>query len=256
MLTVAVLSQKGGVGKTTVAVNLASQLAGPDANVLVVDLDPQGAATRWLSTRPTGAGLLDVFEQRADLADLVCPTSLAHVAAVPASPWLASADRRLAGEVGAELLLRQALGSQTTRWSWIVIDCPPSLGLLVVNALAAADLVLVPVEARVLSIASLPPVLATIDRVRERLNAQLRVGGIIVNRVDQRTRLARSVIERLRDRYPALTYQTVIRENVRLAEVPAHEQAIASYAPGSAGALDFAALTHEFLEREQKGLHA
>ncbi len=256
MPTIAILSQKGGVGKTTIAVNLSSQLAGADRRVLVIDLDPQGAATRWLSTQPTGAGLLDVFEQRVHLVDLVCNTSVAHVDAVAASPWLTSADRRLAGEVGAELLLRHALDSLPTSWPWTVIDCPPSLGLLVINALAAADIVLLPVEARVLSLASLPPVLATIERVRERLNPRLRVGGFILNRVDQRTRLARSVIERLRERFPELTYRTLIRENVRLAEVPSHEQAITTYAPDSAGALDFRALTQEFLEREQEGVHA
>lgn len=248
MRAIAVTNQKGGSGKTTSAVNLAAAAGEASRRTLVIDLDPQASASTWLGITSEERGLLDVFTEGRALGDLIQQTATPGVDLVPASPWLVGIERALAGEVGAELLLRRAVAALPSRWELVLIDCPPSLGFLAVAALVACPEVLVPVEAHVMALSGLAALLGTVERVRERLHPELRLAAILPCRVT-RTNLARDVVARLRDRFGDLVLHTVIRENVRLAEAPSFGQPITLYAPGSPGAEDYRAAAAELLAR-------
>ena len=253
MRTVALSNQKGGSAKTTTAVNLAAALGEAGQRVLLVDLDPQGSASAWLNRTSTERGIADVFlgSGNVNVADLVTVTDVPGVSLVPASPWLQTVERALAAEVGAETLLRRSV-ERVRGFDVLLVDCPPSLGLLAVSALVACDEVFVPVEVRTMAVAGLANLLQTVERVRDRLNPRVKVTGILPCRVDARTRLAQDVLARLRERFGPLMYPP-IRENVRLAEAPSFHQPITSYAPSSAGAEDYRLAAREFLSRAQKG---
>lgn len=247
MRTVAVSNQKGGSGKTTTAVNLAAALAETGARVLVLDLDAQASASAWLDKPDDGPGLLDVLTGNTSLAGMVRQTAVPGVSLIPASPWLIQADQALAGEVGRETLLRTAVESLPANLADVLLmDCPPTLGLLSLSALVAADEVLVPVEARVMALAGLVSLLDTVERVKRRLNPRLRVSAVLACRVDLRTNLSRDVVAQLRERLGALVLEPVIRENVRLAEAPSYSRPITLYAPDSAGAEDYRAAARAF----------
>lgn len=250
-----VVNQKGGSGKTTTVVNLAAALGELGRRVLVVDLDPQASASSWLGVRDGGRGLLDALVGNVpvvDLADLVHVTDVPLVSVVPSSSWLVGAEKALAVEVGAETILRKLLGRLPPSWDYVLLDCPPSLGVVTVNALAAAHEVLVPVEAHVMALRGLTQLLQTVDVVKARLSPRLRVSGIVACRVDGRTRHALDVVDRLREHFGGLVFQTVIRENVRLAEAYSFAQPITLYDPRSAGAEDHRALAHEVLRQEKR----
>lgn len=249
MHTWAVTSQKGGSGKTTTAVNVAAALGERGTRVLVVDLDPQCSASAWLGAHEDGRGLLDVFTGQATLGALVRETAVEHVSVVPASQWLVGVDRLVAGEPGAETIFRRALGKLPAKWDLVLLDCPPSLGLLSVSALVAASSVLVPVEASSLGLAGLTGLLQTVETVRDRLNPSLTVGAILACRVDTRTNLGRDVVDDLRRRFPKLVLQTTIRESVRLKEAWSFSQPVTAYAPTSSGAEDYRAVAVELLNR-------
>lgn len=251
MRVVAVANQKGGTGKTTTAVNLAAVLGELGRRVLVLDLDPQGSATEWLGARPGGPGAWGLLVEDAPLDGVIQATALPGVDLVPASPWLVGAERALAGTVGAEVILRGRLAHTRDRWDYVLIDCPPTLGLLTVMALAAAHRVLAPVEAHVMALAGLARLIQTVELVRERLNPDLRWSGFLLCRVDARTRHAAEVAEKLREYFPDQVFRTVIRENVRLAECFSFKKPITLYDPRAPGAEDFRALGREFLLREE-----
>ncbi len=253
MRAFAVVNQKGGSGKTTSAVNLAAALAEQERRVLLLDLDPQASATHWFRLEESGRGLLELLTgSDGSLTDLIRPTEISGVSLVPASPWLMAADRIMAGEEGAELQLSQHLEAlEPDTWDYLMMDCPPNLGMVTVNALAATREVLIPVETHVLPLHGLAQLLETIEVVRERLNPELELSGILACRVDRRTRLAREIVEDLRERFGDLVYETVIRENVRLAECPSFGQPILQYARRSAGAEDFRALATEVIAEER-----
>jgi len=247
--TLAFVNQKGGVGKTTSAVNVAAALAEEGKKVLLLDLDPQGCASSWCGIRSDGKGLLEVLSGNGSLSDLVAVSAIPGVDVVPASEWLSSADRALAGEVGAETILRKAVHRLPKKWDFLIVDCPPALGLLVISSLVACREVFVPVEASTMALGGLARLVQTVEAVRERLNPELRLAHILAVRVDARTNLARDVVDRLRERFGDLVLQTVVRESVRFREAWSFQKPITTYDPKGTGAEDYRAVSHELLKR-------
>ncbi len=256
MRTIAVVNQKGGTAKSTTAVNLAATLAEQGRRVLLVDLDPQHSATDWLLgiAADVGKGVYAVIGENVPVMDVARETPVKGMDIVPSSSWLVGAEKALAGEVGAETILRrkvrasQALAGEG--YDYVLFDCPPQLGILTVNALVAADEVLVPVEAHVMALSGLAQLVETVDLVKERLNPDLEITGILACRVDARTRHAGEVVGHLRERFGEVVFGTVIRENVRLAEAPSFGEPITAYDPRSAGAEDHRALAKEVIAQE------
>lgn len=242
----ALAMQKGGVGKTTTTLNLGVGLAQRGARVLLIDLDPQSNLTLGLGIDPRTFKYSSyelLLNPRRGAAFAVLSTS-AGVDLVPATLALAGAEQELAPTKGRELLLRQALIDARKRYDYILIDPPPSLGLFTLNALIAADAVIVPLQAHVFALRSMPQLEAAIT-LAHRVHAQLAIGGIVCTFVDRRTNLSQVVEQQIRARYGKLVFETVIPISTRLAEAPAAGTPISSYAPASAGALAYAGLAHE-----------
>ena len=254
MRIIAVMNQKGGSGKTTTAVNLAAALGEKGRNVLVIDMDPQASASLWFGLQDAGKELLQVLTGPGALADEVRPTGAPFVWMIPCSTWLASAEKALADVHKPELILRRKLAQLQAEWDYCLIDCPPMMGVLSISALAAATEVLVPVEARVLALAlaGLNQVLATIDVVRDTLNPDLKLGGILACRVDRRTTHCGEILEQLQARFLPQMYKTIIRENIRLAEAPSFAKPITLYDRTSTGAQDHRDLAQEIIRAEVK----
>jgi chromosome partitioning protein len=251
--TIAISNQKGGTGKTTTAVNLAAALGGLGHRVLVIDLDPQASASAWLGARDAESDLFDALtaDEPGQIAPLVRPTSAANVDLVPASPQLARAERHLASTPGGELVLDAMMRSLPVgRWAYLLIDCPPALGHLTVNALAAVHEILVPVEASTMAVAGLAAIVRTVTTVRRLLNPRLDYYGILACRVDARTVLARDILATLQTTFARETLTSVIRETVRLREAFGHSLPIESYAPASTAAADYRSLALEVEARE------
>ena len=247
----AITNQKGGCGKTTTAVNLAAALGEAKKRVLLIDLDPQASASSWLGVKDGGQGLYDVLVENAPLAQHVRPSTAPGVDLVPSSSALIRAEKALAGEVGSEGVFRRALSQLPDKWDYVLLDCP-QMGLLPVSALVAANEVLVPVEASAMALAGVLSLSETVKRIRERLNPEVAISGILPCRVDARTNLCKEVIECLRGRFGGLVFSTVIRENIRLAEAPSHGKPITLYDTRSAGAEDHRALARELLARKRR----
>jgi chromosome partitioning protein len=245
----AIANQKGGVGKTTTAINLAACLAEAGERCLVIDLDPQANATSGLGRRANGHSTLDLLDG-APLTELVTASSFANVDLVPAKAELAAATVHLSALEGGERYLADALaGAPTDEYAFVFLDCPPAFGPLTVNALAAADRVLVPVQAEYFALEGLSQLLGSIDLVKRRLNPRLGVAGILLTMVDGRTRLAGEVEAELRSHFGDLVFTTTVPRSVRLAEAPSHGIPVIAYDRRSAGAEAYWKVAMELVER-------
>ena len=252
-IKVAVVSHKGGSGKTTTTVNLAAVFAEMGKRVLVIDLDPQAAASRWLSDSKYGREFFDFFLGDASLDHIIKSTRFKNIDLVPSSSWLAGAEKELNYKEESLVVLRNGLRNlKTQNYQFILMDCPPSRGIMTLNALSAADKIVVPLEAHVLSVNGLSQLMTTVDLIKENLNRNLEIMGIVACRVDLRTRHSRHIVALLKKKYGDLVYRTAIRENVRVAEAPLFRRPIVYYAPDSHAAKDYKALAREIMQRERK----
>jgi chromosome partitioning protein len=231
----ALANQKGGVGKTTTAVNLAACLARAGERSLIVDLDPQANATSGLGERANGASTYDLLDG-VSLGRIARATRFERLDLVPARSELAGAQVELARRDDGERLLADSLGDAADRYGFVFLDCPPSLGPLTVNALAAADSVLVPVQAEYYALEGLAHLIETIDLVRSRLNPRLTIAGILMTMVDGRTRLAADVVDEVRKHFGSLVFAATVPRSVRLAEAPSHGLPAIEYDERAAGA--------------------
>lgn len=251
--TFALAMQKGGVGKTTTTLSLGTMLAGRGRRVLLIDLDPQANLTQGLGIDPAELeySVYEVLLNPERGVGFATRSLSGGVDLVPASLELAGAELELAGKVGRELLLRKALRAARAGYDYILLDPPPSLGIFSLNALAAADAVIVPLQLHAYALKAMPQLEATVELVKE-IHPALTIGGIVCTLADQRTNLSRQIEQQVRDRYGALVFATVIPTNVKLAEAPSTGTPIGVYAPQSAGAQAYAALADELEARYQR----
>jgi chromosome partitioning protein len=251
----ALVNQKGGVGKTTTAINLGAYLARLSQHVLIVDLDPQANATSSLGVDKRA---VQFSTYNALLSGGIPPSAILFnerlkLSLLPSSPALAGAEIELVDETEREFRLRNALASLKTRYDYILIDCPPSLGLLTVNGLLASrDGVIVPVQCEYLALEGLGQITQTIDRVRSSLFPNLRVRGVVLTMFDSRTNLSTDVVREVNSHFPGLVFKSVVPRSIRLAEAPSYGLPISAYAPSSVGAHSYESLAKELLKGDGK----
>jgi len=247
---IAVVNQKGGVGKTTTAVNLAACVAAAERKTLLLDLDPQGNASSGVGVRPrtVDKSVYDCIIGRATLGDVILPTDIAKLFVAPATQDLVAAELELVDDPERATRMKNALGAlpSSEGFEYVFIDCPPSLGILTVNALTAADRVLVPLQCEYYALEGLTHLMATIDRIKNGMNPGLEIEGIVLTMFDARNNLAHQVAEEVRRHFRV--FESVIPRNVRLSEAPSHGKPVILYDVQSRGAQGYLSLARELLQ--------
>jgi chromosome partitioning protein len=248
---VAIANQKGGVGKSTTAINLGAGLALQGESILIVDLDPQGNTSSGLGIdRETiEMSMYDILVDGAPVADVLEPTSVQGLHVIPATIELAGAEIDLVSMMSREMRLKNALGQIKDDYDYLLIDCPPSLGLLTINGLAAANEVLIPIQCEYYALEGVSQLTRNIELVQNSLNPQLTIEGVVLTMFDGRTTLSSDVVAQVRDHFGETTYKTVIPRTVRLSEAPSYGEPIEAYDPMSRGAIAYRELAREFRRR-------
>jgi chromosome partitioning protein len=251
----ALANQKGGVGKTTTAVNLGAYLALSGMRVLLIDIDPQSNATSSLGfdKNDLPLSIYDAIINKTPVTEIILLTDHFCLELLPSSPALAGAEVEMIGLLAREHLLRKAIAPVVERYDYVLIDCPPSLGLLTVNALTAAtDGVIIPVQCEYLALEGLTLLTHTIKLVRDNLNPRLEIRGLLMTMYDTRTNLSKDVVEEVRAHFADKVFDTIIPRNVRLSEAPSHGETILSYDPQSVGGLTYRDLAQELITGDEK----
>jgi chromosome partitioning protein len=248
-MILAIANQKGGVGKTTTAINLGAGLGALERRVLLVDSDPQGNATRGLGIKAAAPHLYHALSGEVPISAAIRPSGFPNLDLVPAQRDLVGIEVELVGESGWEQRLKGVLAEVADRYDTILLDCPPSLGHLTVNALTAADGILVPLQCEYFALEGISELLATVERIQRSLNPALQIAGILLTMYDDRTNLSKDVAEEIRSHFADKVYETVVPRNIRLAEAPSHGLPIFQYDIKSRGAVAYLALAREFLRR-------
>ena len=249
--TVAIANQKGGVGKTTTTVNLAASVALLGKRTLLVDVDPQGNSTTGLGINRAElpGGLYEVLAGTRFVGEILQQTELPQLVVIPATKNLVGAEIELVSAERREYRLKDALAMVRDHYEYVFLDCPPSLGLLTLNALVAADSLLAPIQSEYYALEGLSALLETVALVQKSLNPDLKLEGIAVTMFDGRNRISHEVLSEIRNHFPDLIYQTIIRRNVRLSESPSYGKPVCLYDASSAGAQDYLELAKEFINR-------